>query len=142
VRHAVLLEPEQAVHDLPHDDADRGFGEAVRVLELVEEFALADLLHLELWLALECEARLGVAHGCVRVLRQHADQVVVQSLLAHRDFVALHAFLSGRHFVDVLLEEFDGELLFSLTMFGKECRSLMPVSKFLDHFKFLVDYHC
>lgn len=46
VGHSVLLEPKQPVHDLAEDYAYGDLCETVGVLELVEEFTLADVLHL------------------------------------------------------------------------------------------------
>lgn len=51
VTKAKLLKPQQAVDQLPQDDAQRDFAEAVGVLQLVEQFAVANILHLDVWQA-------------------------------------------------------------------------------------------
>lgn len=42
---SLFLEPHEAIHDLADDDADTHFLESIRVLELLEEFAVVDVLH-------------------------------------------------------------------------------------------------
>jgi len=117
VRQVELLEPEQPVHDLPHDDAQAHLGEAVRVLQLVEQLAVADLLHLDLGQRAALQALLRVVQRRVLVLREHRDQVVVQRRLVHFDFVRVHAPLAVRHCRLGFFENLDGNLLFGVPVF-------------------------
>jgi len=84
------------------------------VLEEVEEFSVADLLHLQLGLGLLLLAELGVLNGAVWVVGGDCDEVVVQRALLHAHFVLLHAAFPFGHVVHVLLEQFDGHLLVGL----------------------------
>jgi len=128
VRHSVFLEPEQSVYDLTQNDADADLSESVCVVEVVEEFALADVLHLQVGLTVQFEPGPCVVNAGVRVVGEHADQVVVQSAVSHGNFVSVHAFLAVGHFVYVFLEQFDGLFLVSLSMFSEECRGIVSIS--------------
>lgn len=46
---AVLLEPRECVDQLTHDDPQGWLTEIVGVLQLVEQFPVADVLHFQLW---------------------------------------------------------------------------------------------
>lgn len=94
VRQVELLEPQKPVHDLAHDDAEGDFREPVGVVELVEQFAVAHLLHLDLGQACVLEALLRILDDGLFVVREHGDEVVVQCGFVHFYFVCLHSFFA------------------------------------------------
>lgn len=101
------FEPQQAVHDLAQDDADGHLAEAGSLVELVEEFAVLDLLQLDLRLTLGLEVELGVLHGGPLRKRTDGDQVVVQSLLLHRHLGFEHLLFAFGHCHHLFLEQLD-----------------------------------
>jgi len=69
----VFAQPEEAVHHLPHQHSRRHFREAIGVLELVEEFSVADVLHLYLGLGVLGEVVFRVVYCTVGVVAHHSN---------------------------------------------------------------------
>jgi len=66
----------------------------VGVLEVVEQLAVADLLHLDGGQCVGLESLGPVVEGGVLVVREHGYQVVVEGAFVHFDFVDLHPFFA------------------------------------------------
>jgi len=86
------------------------------VLEEVEEFSVADILHLELGLVLLLLAEEGVINLAVMVVVSHDYEVVVESKLLHFHFVVIHAPFAFGHFVYIFLEQLDGDVVVGLSV--------------------------
>jgi len=67
----LLLQPDEPIDDLAQDNPDGDLSKPVGVVEEMEQFPIADLLHLELGLLLVLVPELGVLHLTVLVVVAH-----------------------------------------------------------------------